>query len=98
MPYAAHLLEFPEGYDSSGFGYRGSFRRGWYYGYYGMDERLAAPTMTTSILERNLMVSAFSSLELDRRSYVAVVEVSSEVPLGTKGREEGSYHVIRGSW
>ncbi len=96
--HSAHRPTFPEGYDSTRFGYQGRFRRGWYYGFYGMDERLPRPSTTTSRLEHSLTDATLGRLDLDRRSYVAVVERNPAVPRGTKSREEDSYHVIQASW
>jgi hypothetical protein len=77
-----------------------SFRRSFYYWHHGLDGELSDPAMRTSVLEYGLR-DALTSLsnELPPRSYVAIVELSTEIPLGVRSaREESSFHVIVGRW
>ncbi len=90
------VLPYRDG--SHGYGYQRYGRRP-YYGYYGgMDQGLPEPTVFSSVLERNLMLAGNSDFDLEKRSYVAVVERTSAVPIGTDVEEEASYHVLRGRW
>jgi hypothetical protein len=97
--YVKNRLELPYGYSSFGYGFQGGYRSRRYYGYYGgMDRGLPEPTVFSSVLERNLMLAGSSDFDLDKRSYVAVVERTSAVPIGTDVEEEASFHVVRGRW
>lgn len=95
LTYHENDLRFPDGFGRHGYG---GYGRRYYYGYYGMDDGLPDPVVTSSVLERNLMVAGCSQSDLDQRSYVAVVERTSAVPVGTDVKEEASYHVLSGRW
>ena len=80
--------------DVSGYSYSGVW--------YGRDD-LPEPTVRTSRLEETLRVlrTAVGSqtAALAPGSYVAIVERSPEVVLGTpSAREESSFHVVLGTW
>jgi hypothetical protein len=71
-----------------------------FYYYWGWDEGLPEPSTEQGVLETNLNRLAASGLRrLNPRSYVAIVESSSETPLGFESaREEASLHVVLGRW
>ena len=60
-----------------------------------------APSMSTSILERSIaeVQKELESGKLKPRSYIALVENSPEMQLGTpSAKEEASLHLITGTW
>lgn len=68
------------------------------YGYYGANgNQVAAANSLRSLLELKLAAAPWR--ELQPRSYLALVEHSPEVPLGTRTtREPTSFEVIAGRW
>ena len=55
----------------------------------------------TSVLERSIreVTDQLKNDSLPARTYVAVVETSPEMELGTSAaREEGSFHIVVGKW
>jgi hypothetical protein len=93
----ARDLEYPEGYDPtmSGNALTRMFRGSW------MNSSSSGPVNThVSLLERSFdeIASSHSDL-LEPGTYLAVVEVTPDVPMGvTKSKQKESLHVIRGRW
>jgi hypothetical protein len=59
------------------------------------------PTQSTGLLEQSIttLTERLTNNELPPRTYVAVVETSPEVQLGTSAaREEASFHIVVGEW
>ncbi len=81
---------------------RTSPRRSFYYDMAATTESsdYLQPQLTQNILEQNLKrLTSDLTNQLKPRSYIAIVEQSPEVPLGTKSaKQESSFHVIQGSW
>ena len=70
-----------------------------YYYYSSSDDQFAAPSVQTSILERQ--ISSLSLLPPDeKRVYIAITSDSpSMVPMGVSDAEQiAGFHVIRGTW
>jgi hypothetical protein len=67
---------------------------------YRSPSSLPPPTQQTGVLEKSLLKLHLPSHGdwLAPRSYIAIVEQSPEVELGTIAREESSFHVIYGKW
>lgn len=100
--YHANKLGYPPGLDPGRLqasSYRGYSRR--YRFAYGVPSTVQA-TQDTGRLEQALSAldpARSSGRPLPPRSYLAIVEQSPEVVLGTpRAREEASFHVIRGTW
>ena len=90
--------EFPPGYDANYYGGRFGYRRSYYWN--NIDANLPAPSCERSLLERVLQESLPDSLrQLPPRSYVAIAPQAPESLLGYPApREEGSFHVMVGTW
>jgi hypothetical protein len=77
--------------------------RYYYRPHYHGEGQLALPAQESSRMEKTLHALAASGPGVSRslmpNSYVAIVERSPEVELGTPAaREEASFHVILGRW
>jgi hypothetical protein len=96
--FQSHAPALPPGLTYAG--RRWSRRRGYYdYPSYGRssDWGLSESTQRTGLLET--LLAAARAARLEPGSYVAVVEQSPEVVLGTpSAREEGSLNVVLGQW
>lgn len=100
--YQANKPEYPQGLDPGRLwiaSRRGYSRR---YRYAYRSSSNLEPTQDTSRLEEALYAldpARNSGRPLPPRSYVAIVQRSPEVVLGlSRAREEGSFHVILGTW
>jgi hypothetical protein len=94
MLYAANLPQMPADfreYEGSIFG----FRR-----YYGSTSDVE-PELDRNLLEKRLRAALLEPRpgEGERRAYIAIVDRSPEVDFGLPDvQEQGSFHVIRGTW
>lgn len=92
-----HQLKLPEDMDGRRQGSIFGFSRRYYYGPRWSRGRSLPPSQNTGRLERSLAGAGLGSLAPG--SYVAVVQQSPEVVLGTPvARQEASFHVIFGKW
>jgi hypothetical protein len=99
---AAHRPEYPPGLDRQ----KVSGLSGGRYGYWNYmlsagAETLSDPVLASGRLEKSLaeIDARGNAAVLAPGSYVALVEQSPEVELGTPAaREEASFHVIQGVW
>ncbi len=104
FPYmTANRPAVPEGIQTTRSGsYFGFTSRPWFTNS-AFGQQLSTPSLDESLLEKSLRrftlpLPARQSL-LEPRSYLAIVERSPEVELGVTGaRDEGSLHVILGTW
>ena len=98
--FAAERPAFPVGFDPNQVENASAIFGNSFAWWQQMDRGLPAPSMSTSILERgmrsvgNLKVNA-----LKPRTYIAIVRTAPNVSLGVQGvAEEGSFHVVTGTW
>ena len=99
--YSAAPTSYPPGYDTSTDYSNRSYRGGWMY--YSENTDLPDPSHRTGRLESRLgvlgMSPAAAAKAIRPGSYVAVVDESPEVELGTRAvGQESDLHLILGTW
>ena len=101
-------LEVKKTFEESAPGFPTGFRKNQYMSssvyrrwrvYQSIDQHEGSVRSQTSILERQLADANGQLKNLPSRSYLAIVEVSPEVPLGVQRTQEvSSFHLIMGKW
>jgi hypothetical protein len=95
--FLGHEPEYPPGMEPAGLGRSSQWRGGRRRRGPGGPGDSVVPQQATGLLERSLALAR--SLNLRPQSYVAIVDRSPEVVLGTPAaREEAGLHVILGNW